>query len=188
MRRALGENGAPPDEAAFARLVAKYREPLVRHVGQMMRVAADVEDLVQEAFVKAFGALELLARVRLLDVALPHRDEPLHRPHPPAPPQDGLDRPAHPDARRRGAGRDPGLDLPPGPRHRESQRGVILRDAVEALPEKYHRVIVMRHRDEMSYEDIAETLGLPLGTVKAHIFRARALLNRALKDRRDDLD
>ena len=40
----------------------------------------------------------------------------------------------------------------------------------------------MRHRDEMSYEDIAETLGLPLGTVKAHIFRARALLNRALKD------
>jgi DNA-directed RNA polymerase specialized sigma24 family protein len=48
-------------------------------------------------------------------------------------------------------------------------------------------VIVMRHQQEMSYEEIAEELDLPLGTVKAHIFRARALLYRHLRDRRDDL-
>ena len=65
---------------------------------------------------------------------------------------------------------------------------VILRDAIDALPEKYHRVIVMRHRDDMTYEEIADALGLPLGTVKAHIFRARALLNKALKSRRGDLE
>ena len=46
----------------------------------------------------------------------------------------------------------------------------------------------MRHRDEMTYEEIADALDLPLGTVKAHIFRARALLNKSLKDRRGDLE
>ncbi len=58
---------------------------------------------------------------------------------------------------------------------------------MDALPEKYHRVIVMRHRQEMSYEEIAAELGLPLGTVKAHIFRARELLNKYLRDKRDSL-
>jgi len=46
----------------------------------------------------------------------------------------------------------------------------------------------MRHQEEMSYEEIATELDLPLGTVKAHIFRARALLNKALRDRRDELE
>ena len=45
------------DEGAYARLVAKYREPLQRHVRKMVRDTAIVEDLVQEAFVKAFRAL-----------------------------------------------------------------------------------------------------------------------------------
>jgi RNA polymerase sigma-70 factor (ECF subfamily) len=67
------------------------------------------------------------------------------------------------------------------------QRNAILDRAIEALPEKYHRVIVMRHKQEMAYEEIAEALEVPLGTVKAHIFRARALLYKALKDQRDSL-
>ena len=45
----------------------------------------------------------------------------------------------------------------------------------------------MRHQQELSYEEIATELDLPLGTVKAHIFRARALLNKFLRDRRDEL-
>jgi RNA polymerase sigma-70 factor (ECF subfamily) len=45
----------------------------------------------------------------------------------------------------------------------------------------------MRHQQERSYEEIATELDLPLGTVKAHIFRARALLYKYLKDRREDL-
>jgi len=65
----------------------------------------------------------------------------------------------------------------------EKQRRKMVRDAVEALPEKYRLVVRMRHMQEMSYEEIAEELGLPLGTVKAHIFRARELLNKHLKDR-----
>ena len=67
------------------------------------------------------------------------------------------------------------------------QRNALIGEAIEQLPEKYHRVIVMRHQEELSYEEIATKLDLPLGTVKAHIFRARALLYKYLKDQRDDL-
>jgi RNA polymerase sigma-70 factor (ECF subfamily) len=43
-------------------------------------------------------------------------------------------------------------------------------------------VIVLRHQEEKSYEDIAEILKLPLGTVKARIFRAREMLNKKIKN------
>ena len=46
-------------------------------------------------------------------------------------------------------------------------------------------VIKLRHMEELSYDEISEQLDLPLGTVKAHIFRARELLYKALIDRKD---
>src|SRR5699024_8442693 len=52
------------------------------------------------------------------------------------------------------------------------QRRDMVRDAISELPEKYRIVIEQRHMEEKSYQEIAETLDLPLGTVKAHIFRA----------------
>lgn len=189
VRRALGEDGRAGDEAAYARLVAKYRDPLVRHVGQMMRSAVDVEDLVQEAFVKAFGSLgsyspEYAFSTWLYRIATNHAIDHIRRRRLPTV---SIDKPIQ-----TGDGEVqaeiPDSTYRPDRAIVESQRGAILREAVDALPEKYHRVIVMRHHDEMSYEDIAGALGLPLGTVKAHIFRARALLNKALRDRRDDLD
>ncbi len=70
----------------------------------------------------------------------------------------------------------------------EDQRNRLIEEAIAKLPEKYHRVIVMRHQQEMSYEEIADELSLPLGTVKAHIFRAREMLYRFLKDNRTSLE
>jgi RNA polymerase sigma-70 factor (ECF subfamily) len=61
------------------------------------------------------------------------------------------------------------------------QRSVLLKKAIDQLPEKYRRVIMLRHSDERSYEEIAEMLKLPIGTVKAHIFRARELLYKQLR-------
>jgi RNA polymerase sigma-70 factor (ECF subfamily) len=63
-----------------------------------------------------------------------------------------------------------------------SERNKLIKEAINKLPEKYHRAIVLRHSEEKSYEEIAEILGLPLGTVKARIFRAREMLNKTLKD------
>lgn len=59
----------------------------------------------------------------------------------------------------------------------------IVKKAVESLPEKYKVVIKLRHEEEMDYQDIADELDLPLGTVKAHLFRARALLYKKLKSK-----
>ena len=53
--------------------------------------------------------------------------------------------------------------------------------AIESLPSKYREVIVYRHKDDKSYEEIADLLGIPVGTVKARIFRARELLKKKLR-------
>ena len=61
------------------------------------------------------------------------------------------------------------------------QRALLLRTAIDILPEKYRRVILLRHTEERSYEEIAKQLKIPIGTVKAHIFRARELLYKQLR-------
>ena len=66
----------------------------------------------------------------------------------------------------------------------KKERKKIVQDAIDNLPEKYRAVIQLRHMDELSYDEIADELDLPLGTVKAHIFRARELLYKALIDKR----
>ena len=188
VRRALGEDGRAPDQAAFARLVAKYQAPLTRHVGQMMRVEADVEDLVQEALVKAFAALdryspEYAFSTWLYRIATNHAIDHLRRKKlqtvsldKPIQTKEGEVQAEVPDSTWR-----------PDRHIVADQQRQLINEAIARLPEKYHRVIVMRHQEDLSYEEIAEQLDLPLGTVKAHIFRARALLYKYLKDRRDDL-
>ena len=63
------------------------------------------------------------------------------------------------------------------------QRAQLVREAINQLPEKYRQVIMLRHAEERSYEEIAKMLKLPIGTVKAHIFRARELLYKQLRHR-----
>ena len=63
---------------------------------------------------------------------------------------------------------------------RKQQRFSIT-EAIQSLPAKYRDVILYRHKDDKSYEEIADLLGIPVGTVKARIFRARELLKKKLK-------
>lgn len=62
------------------------------------------------------------------------------------------------------------------------ERSTIIRNAIESLPEKYRLIINLRHESDLDYKDIAEKLNIPLGTVKAQLFRARKLLLDALKE------
>jgi RNA polymerase sigma-70 factor, ECF subfamily len=55
-----------------------------------------------------------------------------------------------------------------------------VREQMEALPIKYRSVLILRHLQEMTYEEIAEILIMPIGTIKAHLFRARILLKERL--------
>ena len=58
-----------------------------------------------------------------------------------------------------------------------------LRQAVDALPAEYRSVVVLRYLQDLRYEEIAQTLQLPLGTVKVRLFRARKLLQYRLRHR-----
>ncbi|MGA0256036.1 MAG: RNA polymerase sigma factor [Rhodothermales bacterium] len=173
------------DQGAYQELMDKYRGALTRHVQRMVRRQGDVEDLVQECFIKAFSALtsysssfafstwlyriatnhtiDFLRKKKLRTMSI---DQPILT-------KDGEVEFELPDSSYR-----------PDRHIVEDQRNALIREAIEQLPEKYHRVIVMRHQQEKSYEEIAAELDLPLGTVKAHIFRARGLLYKHLRDKR----
>ena len=58
-------------------------------------------------------------------------------------------------------------------------RQAIVREQIEKLPTKYRMVLIMRHLQEMTYEEMADILTIPIGTIKTHLFRARNLLKEA---------
>jgi len=64
---------------------------------------------------------------------------------------------------------------------REESKGSIHRQ-VAALPPRYRSVIILFYIQDMSYQEIAEVTGLPIGTVKTHLFRAKEVLRRAMED------
>ena len=173
------------DQLAYQKLMEKYSGALTRHVQKMVRKQGEVDDLVQECFIKAFSALpsyssEYAFSTWLFKIATNHTIDFLRKRKlktmsidQPISTKDGEIEFELPDTSYR-----------PDRHIVEDERRHMIQEAIELLPEKYHRVIVMRHQQEKSYEEIALELDLPLGTVKAHIFRARAILYKSLRDKR----
>ena len=62
----------------------------------------------------------------------------------------------------------------------ERERQEHLQQAIQQLPGKYRAVLILRHLQDLTYEEIAQALGLPIGTIKTHLFRARNLLKERL--------
>lgn len=170
---------------AFNKLVSKYREQLHFHIGKMIRDREQVEDLVQEVFMKAFDNLEsyntqYAFSTWIYRIATNHTIDYLRKKklktlsiNDPVTTKDG----------------EMNVQLPD--ENFETDRAIIrkqrkkmIESAISNLPEKYRDVIRMRHMEEMSYQEISDELDLPLGTVKAHIFRAREMLYKKLKDKR----
>ncbi|ARA93847.1 MAG: sigma-70 family RNA polymerase sigma factor [Bacteroidetes bacterium] len=183
--RLLVEQALAGREGAYTELVAKYQNALYHHIYRMVRRKQEVDDLVQESFIKAFSALDSYSSqyafsTWLYKIATNHTIDYLRKKKlqtfsidKPMQTKDGELEYELPDTTYR-----------PDRHLLEDQRRTLLQEAIDALPPKYHRVIVMRHQQERSYQEIADELGLPLGTVKAHIFRARELLNKYLRDKR----
>ncbi|MDA1028121.1 MAG: sigma-70 family RNA polymerase sigma factor [Bacteroidetes bacterium] len=173
------------DQQAYQKLMEKYTGALTRHIQKMVRRQGEVDDLVQECFIKAFSALRSYSAdyafsTWLYKIATNHTIDFLRKRKlktvsidAPISTKDGEVEFELPDTSYR-----------PDRHIVEDERRMLIQAAIEHLPEKYHRVIMMRHQQEKSYEEIAQELDLPLGTVKAHIFRARALLYKFLRDRR----
>ncbi len=186
--RALVERALGGDQMAYQALMDKYQGALTRHVQRMVRNKEEIADLVQECFIKAFSALpsysaDYAFSTWLYKIATNHTIDFLRKKKlqtlsidRPIQTKDGELEYEVPDTTYR-----------PDRHIVDDQRRELIQEAIDALPPKYNRVIVMRHQKEMSYEEIAMALDLPLGTVKAHIFRARALLYKYLRDKRASL-
>ncbi len=177
IRLALG--GA---ESAYTRLMKKYHDAIFCFIFRMIHDREQVEDLTQEAFIKAFASLknfneEFAFSTWLYKIATNNcidyiRKRKLQ--------MYSIDKPIE------SKDSDFTFELPDDSYEADKeiisdQRAVRLKKAIDDLPEKYRRVIQLRHQEERSYEEIAAMLKLPIGTVKAHIFRARELLYKDLR-------
>ncbi len=181
--RLLIKRAREGDQKAFEELLNKYRNLVYHVMMKMVRNPQEAEDLCQEAFIKAFRALasfneefafstwlmkiatnnciDFLRKKKLktysIDEPVQYKDERVK-----------IEVPDH--------------DPTPEKLLLREERNKMLDDAIQSLPPRYRHVIVLRHKEEKSYEDISEILKLPLGTVKARIFRAREMLNKKIKD------
>ena len=172
------------EQDAFKRLMKKYHGAIYHLIVRMIGYNAEAEDLTQEAFIKAFNSLasfndEFAFSTWLYKIATNNCIDHLRKRKlktlsidKPLPTHDGETQMELPDH-----------SYIPDNRILATQQSRAIQNAIDDLPDKYRLVIVMRHQQEKSYDEIAEELQLPLGTVKAHIFRARELLSRALRGR-----
>lgn len=170
------------DQTAYRAILKKYHDQVYNLLYRMVHDKDEVEDLTQEAFIKAFNSLKnfneefafstwlykiatnnCIDYIRKKKLATFSIDKPIES-------KDGEYSYEIPDSTY-----EPDKTLIAG------QRTRILEEAVNALPEKYRQVILMRHTEDMDYQEIADALKLPLGTVKAHIFRAREILYKRLR-------
>lgn len=170
------------DQRACRDLVRRYERPVYSVLMRVVRRAEDAEDLVQETFVKVFRALDRydlerpfaawiftiasrlaidhLRRRRVKTVSLQ------------------IAEPGSTEERTMDV-EDPGLKPDEITSHAEEEsRAAAL---IDSLPEHYRIVVLLRHQQDLSYEEISEALQLPLGTVKARIHRARALMKDRLQ-------
>jgi RNA polymerase sigma factor (sigma-70 family) len=170
------------NEKAYSELTQKYQKPLYFHVRKMIRNPDFAEDLVQDIFLKAFKSLknyknDYAFSTWLYRIATNHTIDYLRKKkletfsiH-----ADDTD---DTHATIQLADEDSFTDEPIIKRERKNK----VHEAIDQLPEKYREVILKRHIEEKSYQEISEEMDIPLGTVKAHIFRARELLYKYMKD------
>ena len=158
---------ASGDDQSFAVLVRRYQGPLFRHAWRLVQDRRTAEDVVQEAFLTAWRRLSGLERAESFRSWLyqitTRRSIDVLRARRPEEPLDVLGPVAEPPA--------PG----PGPESRVEQREqlVDLATALRALPVTQRAAWTLREIDELSYEEVAAALDLPVSTVRGRIARAR---------------
>ena len=167
----------------FEELVRRYQRPIVSYVYRMTGDYDAALDLTQEVFIKVYNSL---ARYRpeykfsTWIYRIAHNAAVDHLRRQPSRPQ-GLDA----TARDGEAYERPVASDAPSP-EQLSERAELraeIEDVIRQLPASYRELIVLRHAHDLSYDEIAEVTGLPLGTVKNRIFRAREAMRRPLLER-----
>jgi RNA polymerase sigma-70 factor (ECF subfamily) len=170
------------DKKAFDVLVQKYQHKIANLVSRYIRDPAEVLDVTQEAFLKAYRALPKfrgdsafytwLYRIAINTAKnyLVAQDR--------RPPESDID--AEEAVQYEGAG---------ALRDNASPESLLLRDeiektvydAIDRLPDDLRTAITLREMEGLSYEEIAQAMGCPVGTVRSRIFRAREAIDKRLK-------
>ncbi|MFH0895425.1 MAG: sigma-70 family RNA polymerase sigma factor [Bacteroidota bacterium] len=171
------------DQKAYAQLMGNYRDSVYFMLLKMTNDADDADDLTIEAFGKAFKNLQQytpdyafstwlfkIASNNCIDHIRKKRKRLL-----------SIDNPFPNDDRDDMSQNIPAGILDPEESFIRAQKIKLMREVVDKLKPRYRNLVEMRYFQELSYEEIADELNLPLGTVKAQLFRARELLYNILK-------
>ena len=173
------------DKAAFELLVAEYHRKIIRLISRLVRDPAEVEDVAQDAFIKAYRALPQfrgdsafytwLYRIAINTAknAVVSRDR--------SPIEYNIDRSS--------TDSDESYDMQGRMKDSETPEGLVLTDeirstvnaAIDSLPEDLRTAITLREIEGLSYEEIAEMMDCPIGTVRSRIFRAREAIAAKLR-------
>ena len=169
------------DEKAFARLLARYKDAIYFMLIKMVNNRSDAEDLTLEAFGKAFknihqytptyafstwlfkiasnNCIDFLRKKKGLYVSIENNIQ----------------------SENNEQVRLPSKEPNPEEKLIRMQKAILLRKVVRRLKPRYQTLVELRYFREFSYEEIAKELSLPLGTVKAQLFRAREMLFKMIE-------
>jgi RNA polymerase sigma-70 factor (ECF subfamily) len=181
----LVRHAARGNQKAYAELMSRYRDAIYFMLLKMVNNKTDAEDLTIEAFGKAFKNLEQYSpsyafSTWLFKIASNKCIDYLRKKRANVVSIDGTFADDNKDSEPQIHLKDEGLN--PEENLIREQKAVLMRTVVKKLKPRYRSLIELRYFREFSYEEIAEEMGLPLGTVKAQLFRARELLYHTLKD------
>ncbi len=166
------------DQRAYGHLMARYRDAIYFTIQKMVNNREDAEDLTIEAFSKAFnklqnynpsfafstwlyriainGCIDFIRKKRLATISQdPEDSEYMH----------ALTN-----------------DLSPEDLVLKDERILQIRTVIERLSPRYRKLVEMRYLQELSYDEIVKKTNLPIGTVKAQLFRAKQLLRNIIMD------
>ena len=166
------------DQRAFSTLLNRYRSSVYNHLLKMVRNPDDAEDLTLEAFGKAFNKLSTYAphfafSTWLFKIAVNNcidhiRKKRLHFL--------SIDQPFEPGGEKDFTGTIRTFARNPEEEVIRKQKLQMVKRSIKDLSHKYRLMIELRYYEELSYEEIANELQIPLGTVKAQLFRAKEML------------
>lgn len=172
------------DKQAFDLLVVKYQRKLARLVSQFVRDSAAVEDVTQEAFIKAYKALptfrgESAFYTWLYRIGINTAKNYLVSQGRRAPTTvDGFDNEDAENFEDGGKLREMNT---PESELMSKQIAQTVNQTLNTLPEELRTAIVLREIDGLSYEEIADAMNCPIGTVRSRIFRAREAISEELR-------
>lgn len=164
------------DSAAYGQLVGRYQDRLRVSLSRLTGSVEEAEDVAQEAFVQAFLKLSTFQRssryytwIYRIAFNLAISKSRKMRPR------------VSLDAVQEAGGAEPETGAPgPASPTMQGERAELLHAAINELEEDHRRVIVLREFEDMDYQQIADLIGAPIGTVRSRLFRARSQLRERL--------